>query len=171
MELSLCTALLLTISCCLWNTEAGTHGAPLTVPNGGAWGSNEFCPKGYAYDFSLKVEVAQGLGDDTALNGIRLYCTDGSSIESRVGPVNGTYNSAKQFVEGEAPFVMHYEHDMYWERGQGKVGKLDPKPVLSHRFLGFFFSESGKAQGNGDDTAANNIKFICSDGGVCMALA
>ncbi|KAL7983312.1 hypothetical protein Chor_000188 [Crotalus horridus] len=137
MELSLCTTLLLTISCCLWNTEARTHGAPLTVPNGGAWGSNEFCPKGYAYGFTLKVEVAQGLGDDTALNGIRLYCTDGSSIESRVGP---------------------------W-------GNWTPNQFCHTGFLVSFSLRVEKAQGIGDDTAAKNIKFTCSDGGICMALA
>ncbi|XP_026580971.1 vitelline membrane outer layer protein 1-like [Pseudonaja textilis] len=89
MDFSASTALLLTISCCLWNTEARKVNSVLTVPNGdqlGEWGPASYCKKGYANAFSLKVEKRQVIGDDTALNGIRLYCTDGQAIESKVGP-------------------------------------------------------------------------------------
>ncbi|XDV38015.1 hypothetical protein PO909_007555 [Leuciscus waleckii] len=49
----------------------------LTVSNGlkwGLWGQREFCPTGtYATGFSLMVEEPV-FWDNTALNGIRLYC-------------------------------------------------------------------------------------------------
>ncbi|KAG8136930.1 hypothetical protein E2320_005473, partial [Naja naja] len=84
------TALLLTISCCMWSTEPQQFSSVLSVPNGGSWGEwgpASFCSYGYANGFSLKVEKEQVLGDNTAVNGIRLYCNDSTEIESRVGPV------------------------------------------------------------------------------------
>merc|ERR1712080_376224 len=56
------------------NPEAGS--------NWGDWGRLEFCPEGsWAAGFQLKVEKDCGaMCDDTALNGVRLFCTgvDGS---------------------------------------------------------------------------------------------
>jgi hypothetical protein len=56
----------------------------ISVGNGGPfgdWGKKEFCLKGSrATGFMIKNEKPNGGGDDTALNGIRLYChyPDGS---------------------------------------------------------------------------------------------
>ncbi|XP_060542143.1 vitelline membrane outer layer protein 1-like isoform X2 [Pantherophis guttatus] len=105
MDLSVSTILLLTISCCLWNTEARVYRYVLTVPNGNAWGHwglREFCSRGYAHGFSLKVEAAQGNKDDTALNGICLYCSDGRTIESTVGLL-----AEAGLVTGDHPVTRH----------------------------------------------------------------
>jgi hypothetical protein len=44
--------------------------------NSGVWGTTEWCDEGqFVYAFQLDVQQWQGsAGDDTALNGVRLYC-------------------------------------------------------------------------------------------------
>ncbi|EMP39285.1 Vitelline membrane outer layer protein 1 like protein [Chelonia mydas] len=87
MGTSLHATLGLVLVCCLWGAWAQTK---IEVTNGGIWGSwgeEETCPdKSFAIGFSLKVELPQLSGDDTALNGIRLLCSDGRTIQSDVGP-------------------------------------------------------------------------------------
>ncbi|XP_070605817.1 vitelline membrane outer layer protein 1-like [Erythrolamprus reginae] len=136
MDLSVSTTLLLTIFFCLGNIENRAFRSVIYVENGGAWGSwgrYDFCFKGFANGFSLKVEAVQGSDDDTALNGIRLHCSKGLSIQSAVGP---------------------------W----GKWTKS--KYCRSTYYLVSFSLRVEPAQGSGDDTAANNIEFTCSDGEV-----
>ncbi|KAG8136928.1 hypothetical protein E2320_005475, partial [Naja naja] len=96
MDLSASTALLLTISCCLWNTEARQPSFMLSVLNGGSWGEwgpASFCSHGFAHGFSLKVgnmdqktilphrvEPNQQGGDDTAANNIQFTCSNGAGL-------------------------------------------------------------------------------------------
>ncbi|XP_030645794.1 vitelline membrane outer layer protein 1 [Chanos chanos] len=108
----------------------------LTVDNGqswGSWGSQAFCPAGsYATGFSLKVEYYQEGGDDTAVNGIRLHCTQpGRDDSTRVESTSGTWGewTRTQFC----PF------------GSLKSFQLNVEP-----------------QHDGDNTAVNNIRFKCS---------
>ncbi|XP_039878621.1 vitelline membrane outer layer protein 1-like [Simochromis diagramma] len=103
----------------------------------GDWGVTEMCPVGsYAVGFSIKVEAQQGSGDDTAVNGIRLYCFDPSSkqqttVQSSVGSW-GDWTAVKSCETG---------------------------------YLASFMLRVESAQGQGDDTSVNNIKFICSGTG------
>ncbi|XP_050948887.1 vitelline membrane outer layer protein 1-like isoform X2 [Labeo rohita] len=113
----------------------------LKVPNGGRWGSwgqRQMCPIGmYAAGFSLKVEDPID-GDDTALNGIRLHCTKGSSQSYH------DYSSVQSDV--------------------GSWGRWTDIKWCPSGFLSAFQLRVERSQGNGDDTAANNIKFQCSQG-------
>lgn len=55
--------------------KSGDRIIPPTFTSWGRHGIAEWCPHGtFAQKFGLKIESHQGLGDDTALNGIKLYC-------------------------------------------------------------------------------------------------
>ncbi|XP_067322402.1 vitelline membrane outer layer protein 1-like [Anolis sagrei] len=88
MDLSVNIAICL-VFCCVWDAESRESNAVLTVPNGaqwGDWGETQFCTSGYANGFAIKVQAPQGMfKDDSSLNGIRLYCQSGETIESSVG--------------------------------------------------------------------------------------
>ncbi|XP_062830660.1 vitelline membrane outer layer protein 1-like [Anolis carolinensis] len=88
MDLSVTIAICL-MFCCIWDAESRKSNGVLTVPNGapgGTWGELQFCTSGHANGFAIKVQKPQGiLKDDTSLNGIRLYCKSGETIESTVG--------------------------------------------------------------------------------------
>ncbi|XP_028818387.1 vitelline membrane outer layer protein 1-like [Denticeps clupeoides] len=108
------------------------------VNNGGDWGRRgnwEMCPPGtFARGFSVKVERAQGGGDDTALNGVRLYCSGRPQV----------------YVESTVAPWGHWTSD---------------KICSSGKLTAFQLRVEAK-QGDGDDTAANNVRFRCSNGEV-----
>ncbi|KAK7143008.1 hypothetical protein R3I93_014231 [Phoxinus phoxinus] len=115
----------------------------LSVSNGGTWGSwggKSMCPSGtYANGFSLKVESPNYFGgDDTALNGIRLHCVD--------QPGSYNYNAIESDVGG-------------W-------GEWTDARSCSSGFLTAFQLRVESRLEDGDDTAANNINFKCSEGAV-----
>ncbi|CAH2272681.1 Hypothetical predicted protein [Pelobates cultripes] len=83
-----------------------------------------------------KVEGGQGSGDDTALNGIELFCTS--------GPTTDTTHSISSTV--------------------GPWGKWTVPIWCRNGFLCRFQLRVEKPVGKEDDTAANNIKFWCTDG-------
>ncbi|XP_073681062.1 vitelline membrane outer layer protein 1-like [Garra rufa] len=116
----------------------------LTVPNGGIWGSwgqIEMCPGGtYAAGFSLKVQNPVGRGDDTALNGIRLHCNNKNKGSSSLS------------------------HDSTVQSDVGSWGEWTEIQWCLSGFLTAFQLRVQTSQGKGDDTAANNIKFKCSQG-------
>ncbi|XP_059580477.1 vitelline membrane outer layer protein 1 [Alligator mississippiensis] len=126
--------------------QARQYSSSLTVPNGGNWGDwgkAEFCPTGHANGFSLKVEPAQGSGverDDTALNSILLYCTDGLQV---------IHQQTRE------------DQDQYCRWGQWRVMLWHPSLYLTT-----FSLNVESPQDLADDTAANNIRFRLSDGRV-----
>ncbi|XP_067280090.1 vitelline membrane outer layer protein 1-like [Pseudorasbora parva] len=123
-------------------------GSELNVHNGmswGPWGQKEICPAGmYAKGFSLKVAgMWESLvGDNTALNGIRLHCIDPSQRSS--GPYKD-YATVQSDV--------------------GSWGKWSDIKWCSNGFLTSFQLRVETQQKNWDDTAANNIRFNCSGNG------
>ncbi|XP_069505882.1 vitelline membrane outer layer protein 1 homolog isoform X1 [Ambystoma mexicanum] len=114
--------------------------AVLTVPNGGPWGDwhpIEMCPdRQYAVGFSLKVDPPEGIADDTSLNGIRLVCA---------GP--------------------NKENQRTIESGVGKWGAWTPVSWCPGGFMRSFILRMDPYHGSFyDDTAANNIKSLCTKG-------
>ncbi|XP_062407899.1 vitelline membrane outer layer protein 1-like [Sardina pilchardus] len=111
------------------------------VTNGGGWGGWQgvrMCPKDfYAYGFSMRVERHVGRRDDTALNGIRLFCK------------HTTYPIDDIVVEAPGYWGI-------WTANQScKSGYLDSFQLRVER-----------PQGKGDDTGANNINVHCSNGDI-----
>uniref|UniRef100_A0A671N438 Vitelline membrane outer layer protein 1 homolog n=1 Tax=Sinocyclocheilus anshuiensis TaxID=1608454 RepID=A0A671N438_9TELE len=96
------------------------------------------CPTGtYAAGFSLKVEAPIGRGDDTAVNGIRLHCLDNLIND----------------------YWFDQQNCLFFSWGRWTDIKWCPSG-----FLTAFQLRVEKSQGDGDDTAANNIMFKCSGG-------
>lgn len=104
------------------------------VTNHGQWGKFESCPPGrYAQGFQLKTQSNQFIYDDTALNSIRLFC--GDPYDPDTPAITSTIG----------PF--------------GNWGKIYTcSPGILHGFQ----LRSEMDLGDGDDTAANNIRFYCS---------
>uniref|UniRef100_A0A803K7P4 Vitelline membrane outer layer protein 1 homolog n=1 Tax=Xenopus tropicalis TaxID=8364 RepID=A0A803K7P4_XENTR len=126
---------------CLLRVENGNGERKfIGVNNGGDlgyWSSAEFCPGALkARGFSLKVERRQKIGDDTALNGIKLFCgKDGS-----------------------------YSQDISITSAEGRWGKWTEPKWCSHGFLTQFALKHEDNFLVNDYTAANNILFRCSKG-------
>ncbi|XP_026868077.2 vitelline membrane outer layer protein 1 homolog [Electrophorus electricus] len=111
----------------------------LTVPNGeqfGLWTWPEMCPDNFfAVGFSLRVETNQYGGDDTALNGIRLFCGQ----------------------NGDRSFLYTVESNT------GYFGEwTDPQWCPSGTLVSFQLRVETHRGMFGDDTAVNNIRFRCS---------
>ena len=60
----------------------------------GTWGSSDYCPNGHhVVRFKVKIEGIQYDGDDTALNAIRLECSNGQTLYSKEAPWGDWYES------------------------------------------------------------------------------
>ncbi|XP_067322649.1 vitelline membrane outer layer protein 1-like [Anolis sagrei] len=93
------------VFCCVWDAESRKSNSVLSVPNGaqwGDWGEIQLCTTGHANAFAIKVEAPQGFHDDSSLNGIRLYCESGETVESAVGSKgewSKSINCSKDFLK------------------------------------------------------------------------
>nr|XP_002718872.2 vitelline membrane outer layer protein 1 homolog [Oryctolagus cuniculus] len=127
---------------CSWADGLSDYTTVIQVTNGGPWGDwawPEMCPEGYfSSGFSLKVEPSQGLpGDDTALNGVRLHCTRGNAERNT------------HVVESQSGRWGAWSEPLWCPGGGFLVAfslRVEPSTTL------------------GDNTAANNVRFRCSDG-------
>uniref|UniRef100_A0A8C5Q3A6 Vitelline membrane outer layer protein 1 n=1 Tax=Leptobrachium leishanense TaxID=445787 RepID=A0A8C5Q3A6_9ANUR len=132
----------LTLSFLLLSSISIAIGGPtfISVSNGarwGRWGDIARCPPGtVSKGFALKIEGKQWSGDDTAVNGIRLYCQprDANAPQTIITPSQGLWGS------WTFPFF------------------------CSSGYLVSFSMKVEPPQGSGDDTAVNNFKFRCSNG-------
>ncbi|KYO26875.1 vitelline membrane outer layer 1-like protein [Alligator mississippiensis] len=89
--------------------------------------------------YLLQVEEYGGADDDTALNGIRLYCINPNNTDSTVYSI---------------------------ESDSGKFGQWSIITWCPRGFLVSFQLKVETPQGIIDDTAANGIKFRCTSGAI-----
>ncbi|CAC5392605.1 unnamed protein product [Mytilus coruscus] len=116
------------------------HISTLTVDNGGSlgdWSDVEYCSEGhFAIGYEMKIEGNQDGGDDSALNAIRLHCSNPDWKDSN--NISGT------IIGKEGPFGMWKDVAMC---SNGEV-------IVS-------FSLQFESMINGDNSAANYVRFKC----------
>ncbi|KAI4881861.1 hypothetical protein NFI96_011957 [Prochilodus magdalenae] len=151
--------------------ESRSYTSMLTVANGeqfGQWTWPEMCPENfYAVGFSLRVESNQYGGDDTALNGIRLYCSQNEdrsfiyTVESNTGQHLASHGRLTMFgIRGELyTSGLNYHFNL----SSLSFGDWTPSQWCPSGVLMSFQLRVEEHQGLfGDDTAVNNIRFRCS---------
>ncbi|KZS10607.1 Vitelline membrane outer layer protein 1 [Daphnia magna] len=148
----------------------------------GDWGLFECCPDNTpAIGFKLKTERPQGRGDDTALNGISLKCRSDSWVSSSVGPWG---NYGNEFICPANTFLTSCQLRVEGRQGRGDdtaANNLNCKCSNGQILYGDGTHWGGwmawsdecptgicglktrveGRQGNGDDTALNDVLFRC----------
>ncbi|CAL4106261.1 unnamed protein product [Meganyctiphanes norvegica] len=130
------------------SSDAEVKYIPLAVDwamNWGAWGETEYCPEGaFAYAFRIKVE-ATAAKDDTALNGIELFCRFPSDI--------GQDGAMPRKNAWEATINSSTQKWGYWRgKRECREGYLTGLRLKSERNRGLYI----------DDTAANELEMQCN---------
>ncbi|MCI5146061.1 MAG: hypothetical protein D3923_11150, partial [Candidatus Electrothrix sp. AR3] len=163
----------------------------ITADNGqkwGAWQAKYECPQNtYARGFSLQVEGKQGDGDDTALNNVRLICSDGSTVQSAGSPGWGSWGSPVECASDSyfSGFSLKVESSQgggddtaansmkgVCSKNGTQISTIEPSNAGPWGSFGDSkFCSGGQvcgaqlkieaSQGGGDDTAVNNVTLIC----------
>ncbi|XP_053241231.1 vitelline membrane outer layer protein 1-like [Podarcis raffonei] len=188
MDLSTSAVVFLFLTYHLCEAEHRSYNSVLMVSNGGEWGEwgkIEFCPKGHAYGFSLKVQEMQGLtDDDTSLNGIRLHCSTGAVVQSTVGPL-GKWTKIKECPKGYlVAFVLNVEapqgpsddtaaNNIRFNCGDGtglEAKSTDfgtygrwSKRCPTGAICGIQTKVEAYSESFTDNTALNDVRFFCCD--------
>ncbi|XP_052443390.1 vitelline membrane outer layer protein 1 homolog isoform X2 [Carassius gibelio] len=134
----------------------------LTVTNGGGWGfwgEVDMCPDGtYAAGFSLKVEAPVGQADDTALNGIRLYCVGSGNLTDSYPSYCKVQSDVARFRCSNGVSQLGNGTDWGdWGDWGDWSDTCEGTGICGLRTL------VELPQGNGDDTALNDVIMYCCD--------
>ncbi len=171
---------------------SGNLGSAITDGFWGTWGSIVKCSSGqYVYGYKLKSE-SEG-GDDTALNGIELWCGNSDvgvnfPIQSATGPYGdwGGLSSLCPYYsqpvvgfdikiepkQGDDDDTAANDIDLYCKDGpminaptnNGQWGNWTPRQNCpSGQAVTGIITRVEDSQGDGDDTALNGVRLICED--------
>lgn len=151
---------------------------PFAHTGWGGWGSWKYCPNGH-YVRAIQLRIESPDGDDTALNAIRLTCSDGTVLVSNEGPWGSwrtkvwsnnyiigvklrtergqgggddTAANGLRFVDCNGKW--YYPGDGYWGDWSNTV--YCPKGTVIRGFV-----TKNEAPISGDDTALNQVIFYC----------
>lgn len=130
------TLLLTTVTANEVSVDGNTTLESPQVTSWGTWGQWEFCPSGsYVSGMQLKTEEYQGaFSDDSALNGIRLYC----------GPIGGITDYSKPITSSV-----------------GASGEYSRQFMCNGPATGFQLRSEKDLGWYNDDTAASNLRLYC----------
>ncbi|KAF1639873.1 Vitelline membrane outer layer protein 1, partial [Eudyptes chrysocome] len=145
--------LILLLSLCTPGTGVCEYISVLTVPNGGHWGnwrSLQFCRYGYGNGFALKAKFFLFP---------TISCTRALVEPSQSGRDDTALNSICLHCQDDSTFLCLLF--IRW-------GTWTSFQVCPVGYLISFSLRTEKSQGGGDDTAANNIHFRCSDATVLV---
>lgn len=148
----------------------------------GTWGSSDYCPNGHhVVRFKVQIEGIQHDGDDTALNAIRLECSNGQTLYSKEAPwghwyespyssegftsadflLEGNQRSGDDTAANNLELVTPNGRSMivgptYWGDWQGTQ-----RCTYNKKIVGFKTRVEDSCGGDCDDTALNGVKFYC----------
>ncbi|CAL4150622.1 unnamed protein product [Meganyctiphanes norvegica] len=117
----------------------GDHTGEVTSSVGekGIYTGAYHCPGGFMNGFDLKMEAEHNRGDNTAANGVRAYCTSGGDPVEPPGGEWGDWLAEQQFPPG-------------------------PSKCHSNMVVCGLMTLVQENQGSlHDDTALNDVKFLC----------
>jgi len=135
----------------------------ITVAEGswGIWHPPIYCPEGtFLTGIEQRVESNQGDGDDTGLNAIRFAC-------NQKPPASSEQNIDIPGWKPHAPApcrAADIRYANYGQWGDWYTLLTNEVPRICNDGVKRFRMKIEANQGDGDDTAANNVQIACSDG-------